>query len=269
MATESTSAFARLSETQQKWLIRVVMFVFVLAVWEVLGRILGNLFLAPFSDVAREYVKLALDGPMFSALLVVIREMLFGYAIAVVIGVPVGLLMGRNEIVEDSLGPWVSALFVTATASMLPLFVILFGVDFAFRLAVIVVSCVWFILLNTYHGAKGVDRNYVDVGVAFDASSTKRFKDIVLPATLPYIFAGLRIGLIQALRGTILAETFIRFAYGGLITSYAQQTADTAPILAFIVTIVVFGYALRIVLQAIQVYLFPWADESGGASVGH
>ena len=265
MVTESITVddrFARLSEARQKWIVRIVTLVTVLILWEAVGRILGNLFFAPFSEVVVAYAELAVEGTMFEALVTTLKEMLVGYALAVAVGIPVGLVMGRVRVVEDVLNPWVSAMFVTATASLLPLFIIFFGIDLRFRLAIVFISSVWFILLNAYHGAKGVSADFVEVGRSFNASRLKVMKDIVFPETLPYIFSGLRMGLIHALRGVILAETFIAFGYGGLIHEYSLSTADTAPILALILTIVVIGYAMRVLLERAQDRIFPWADTS-------
>lgn len=264
MATRSRTltAFHRLTERQQRWTIRAVTLAAVCLLWEGVGLYLGNLFFAPLSDVVPAYVSLATDGEMIAALLVTLREMFIGFVLAVVVAIPIGLVMGRNQVVEEALSPWVSAMFVTATASLLPLFVILFGIGFNFRLVIVLISCIWFILLNTHHGAKGVNRDYVDVGRSFSASRFQTFRDIVLPATLPFIFAGLRMGLIHALRGVILAQTFIEFGYGGLLSQWANQSADTAPILALILTLVVLGYALRVFLEKAEGYLFPWSEET-------
>ncbi|WP_332900148.1 ABC transporter permease [Haladaptatus sp. CMSO5] len=269
MATSSQSLsdrFTSLDEGQQKWIIRIISLVVVLLVWEGVGRILGNIFFAPFSDVVVAYIDLALNGEMFQTLINSIKEMLIAYALAVAVGIPVGLVMGRVRTVEQLLNPWVSAMFVTATASLLPLFIIFFGIDLTFRLAIVFISSVWFILLNAYHGAKGVNLDFIDVGNSFNASRLKVMKDIVLPETLPYIFTGLRMGLIHALRGIILAETFIAFGYGGMIHEYSLATADTAPILALILTIMIFGYGMRITLQRLQNRIFPWAEDSQSAS---
>lgn len=261
--------FTALPERKQQWIVRLIALVVIVLVWEVIGRSIGNLFLAPLSDVIPAYIDFALgneatgiDAVMFPLLVNALWEMFIGFALAVVIAIPVGLMMGRNRVLEELFNPWVSAMFVTSTASLLPLFIILFGIRLKFRLAIVFVSCVWFIMLNTYHGAKGVDRNYIDVGTTFNANRVKQFRDIILPGTLPYMFAGLRMGLIHALRGIILAETFISTGYGGLIHDFGVQTADTKYVLALILTIMVFGYVLRISLEKTQDVLFPWSEDT-------
>lgn len=260
--TRAPDAFHRLSERNQQWVVRLITLAIALLLWEVVGQVLGNLFFAPISDVVPAYIELATEGEMFPALIETLWEMFIGFGLAVVVAIPVGLLMGRNRVIEEALSPWVSAMFVTATAALLPLFVILFGISFDFRLAIVFISCIWFILLNTHYGAKGVDQEYTDVGKSFDAGKFQSFRSIILPATLPFIFAGLRMGLIHALRGVILAQTFIEFAYGGLIAQMGKQSADTAPILALILTLMILGYGLRVLLEKTEGWLFPWSEET-------
>lgn len=260
--TRAPDAFHRLSERNQQWVVRIITLAIAISLWEVTGRILGNLFFAPLSDVIPVYVTMAVEGEMIPALVVTLQEMMVGFLLAVVVAIPIGLVMGRNRVADEALSPWVSAMFVTATASLLPLFVIIFGIDSDFRLAIVFVSCVWFILLNTHHGAKGVDTKFMDVGTSFEAGQFQTFRNIVLPATLPFIFAGLRMGLIHALRGVILAQTFIEFGYGGLIAQWSAQSADTAPILALILTLLFLGYGLRVLLEKAEARLFPWSEET-------
>lgn len=256
-------SFRRMPENRQRWIVRIVTFVLVVTIWEAIGQMLGSLFFAPLSEVIPTYIEMATDGEMFSLLLNTLKEMFIGFIVATAVGLPIGLLMGRSLMFEELLNPWISAFFVTATASLLPLFVVLFGIDFNFRLAIIFWGTVWYVLLNTYHGAKGVDTEYLDVGRTFEASPLKVYTDIVIPGTLPFIFAGLRIGLIHSLRGVILAETFIHFGYGGLIAQYANLSANTRFVLALILTIMVLGYVLRLSLEKIEDYLFPWTEETG------
>ncbi|QLG60329.1 ABC transporter permease [Halorarum salinum] len=260
--TRAPDVFHQLSERNQQWVVRLITLVITVLLWELVGQVLGNLFFAPITDVIPSYVEMATEGEMFSALAVTLWEMFIGFGLAVIVAIPIGLVMGRNRVVEQALSPWVSAMFVTATAALLPLFVILFGISFDFRIAIVWISCVWFILLNTHYGAKGVDQEFTDVGTSFNAGRIQMFQGIVLPATLPFIFAGLRMGLIHALRGVILAQTFIEFGYGGLIAQMGKQSVDTAPILALILTLMFLGYGLRILLEKTEAWLFPWSEET-------
>lgn len=250
---------ARIRPSRLKPAVQISGVVLAIVLWEVAGRAMGENLFAPFSVVVGSYVELYTRGVMFSLLAESVSEMLMGFALAVAFGVPVGLLMGRNELFEDIMNPWVSAFFATSTSALLPLLIVVMGIDLPFRLTVIWLACVWHILLNLYHGAQGVDQALIDVGRSFDAGSVKIFKDITLPAVLPFLVAGLRMGITRAIRGFILAETYIRTGYGGFLQDIGQQSISTAPVLALIINIMILGYVLRKLLDKAEDYFAPWA----------
>lgn len=267
MATETISRIEEIYRSitanpeagNSKLIIRLTSLVVVIATWEIVGQALGSLLFAPISEVAVVYWELA-NGQMFPILIGTLEEMLIGFLIAVAVGMPTGLLMGRVKPIEDLLDPWISAFYVTATASLLPLFIIFFGIGTTFRISIVFFASVWFVLLNSYHGAKGVEMAYTDVGRSFNTSRYKFYKDIIFPATLPYIAAGLRLSLIRAIKGIILAEMFIITGYGGFIHEVGQTSASTAPVLALIITLMFVGYGSRTVLEKTEDRLFPWAE---------
>lgn len=260
MSTSTRLPFGQWSNKQKKIAVQVSSIIVVGLLWELVGRGLGSVLFAPLSEVLPAYVDLALNGEMFVVLWGTLRDMFIGYGLAVLFAIPVGLFMGRSVVAEKTLNPWVSALFVTSTSAMLPLLIVLFGIGLQFRIVIVWLACVFHLLLNVYHGAKGVDQRYVDVGKSFDLSPQRQFLTITLPATLPYVMAGLRMGLSRAIRGIILAETYIIVGYGGLIATYGRQSITTESVLALILTIMFLGYFLNNGLEHIQRFFFPWAD---------
>lgn len=129
-----------------------------------------------------------------------------GYSICIVAGVPIGLLMARSRLVELVLEPYVSALYATPRLALIPVLILWLGVNFQLRTAVVIVSGLFPIVLNTYLGGREVDPNLLDVGTAFSANSFQILRTVVYPGSLPYIFAGIRIGLGRAFIGIIVAE---------------------------------------------------------------
>lgn len=259
-----TGVRTRLTEVDPrvvKPVVQVGAVVGVIVLWEVVGQSLGENLFAPFSLVVETYIELLNRGQMVPLLAKSLSEMFMGFGLAVLFAVPVGLLMGRNVVMEKLLDPWVSALFATSTSALLPLLIVMIGIDLPFRLTVIWLACVWHILLNVYHGAQGVDQELLDVGRSFDASSLKIFRDVTLPAVLPFLVAGLRMGITRAIRGFILAETYIRTGYGGYLMDFGQQALSTAPVLALIINIMLLGYVLRKLLDKAQNVLAPWARD--------
>jgi NitT/TauT family transport system permease protein len=253
--------FGTLNRRQKKTVVQISAVVLAVLLWEAIGQTLGANLFAPFSAVINSYVELFQRGAMVDRLIQSITEMFMGFGLAVAFAVPVGLLMGRSKAFDSIMNPWVSAFFATSTSALLPLLIVVLGIDLPFRITIIWLACVWHILLNLYHGARGVDQELIDVGRSFDASSFKIFKDITLPAVVPFLVAGLRMGLTRAIRGFILAETYIRTGYGGFIMDVGNQSISTAPVLALIINIMLLGYITRRLLDRAQDRLAPWASD--------
>lgn len=231
-----------------------------LVLWEAVGRLMGDGLFAPVSVVLVEYVKMLRDGQMLSELVASLRQMLVGYGLACLVGLPVGVAMGRSRLLDALLHPWLSMLVVTSVASLVPLFVVVFGTGFWFRAVIVFVAAVWYVMLTVYHGARGIEPRLLDVGRSFGAPPLARFHKIILPALYPYLVTALRIGLVHAIRAMVVAEMFIILGYGGLIYR-AGYSLTTAPLLGLLLTLMLVGMAANAVLQRTARILAPWYEE--------
>ena len=238
-----------------------------LAVWELLGRAIGEEKFAPPSVVLFEYIDLLREGQMLGELMNSLLQMLVGYALACLIGLPLGVAMGRSRLGDALLHPWLSMFVVTSVAALVPLFVLVFGTGFAFRAAIVFVASVWYVMLTIYHGARGVEPRFIDVGRAFGASRWNRFRCVLLPALYPYVITAMRIGLVHAIRAMVVAEMFVIVGYGGLI--YRSGLAvSTAPLLALLVTLMLVGIAANAVLRGGARMIAPWYEERVASAGG-
>jgi ABC-type nitrate/sulfonate/bicarbonate transport system permease component len=236
-----------------------------LALWELLGRVMGEALFAPASSVLVEYWELLRDGAMLSALVSSLGQMLVGYGLACLVGIPLGVAMGRSRLCDAVFHPWLSMFVVTSVAALVPLFVLLFGTGFWFRAAIVFVAAVWYVMLTVYHGARGIEPRLIDVGRAFGASRLSAFRTILLPALYPYLVTAARIGLVHAIRAMVVAEMFIIVGYGGLIHN-AGLAISTAPLLGLLLTLMVLGVAANALLRQAARRLAPWYEERVGAA---
>ena len=251
---------------RNRWVLRATGIAAALLVWEALGRSVGEALLAGPSLVLPELVDLVIDGEMPVALAGSLRQMLVGYALALAIGMPVGVAMGRSRLIDAVLRPWVNMLVVTSVASLVPLFIVIVGTGFGFRVAVVFTASVFYIVLTGFQGARGIDPRWIDVGRAFNASQLQSFWRIMLPALYPYLITGARIGLVQAIRGMVVAELFVIVGIGGLIHT-AGLYVSTATLLALMLTLMAVGIAANELLRLVGRRLAPWYEEkfAGGA----
>ena len=237
--------------------------ILALALWELLGRMAGVDLFAPPSVALVEFLQLVQQGQMPLELLGSLRQMIVGFGLACAVGLPVGIAMGRSRICDGLFHPWLSMFVVTSVAALVPLFVVVFGTGFWFRVAIVFVASVWYVMLTVYQGARGVEPRFIDVGRSFGAGVLRSFWAILLPALYPYIVAAMRIGLVHAIRAMVVAEMFIILGYGGLIYR-AGYAPSTAPLLALLVTLMLVSIAVNEMLRLVGRRIAPWYDERMG-----
>lgn len=237
---------------------------FLLA-WQVAGVNLGPALLAPPSSVLPELFDVVVFDNTIPELFNSLRQMLVGYLLAFVIAMPLGVVMGRSRIADALLHPWVSMLIVTSVAALVPLVVIFVGYGFSFRVAVVFLASVWYMLLTIYQGTRGIDPRYLAVGRSFTANGPQIFFKIILPALLPYVLIAARIGLVHGIRAMVIAELFISHGFGRLLF-LAGLEISTAPGLALLLVLMVVSLLANQFLQSASRLLAPWYAEQTKAA---
>lgn len=239
-------------------LVQVLLVVTVLTVWEIAGRIVGDFFLAPPSRLPAAFWEMWATGELVRALLDSLTSLLVGFCIAIVVGISVGFFMGWYGPAGRTLNPFVSALYVVPTAALVPMFIIWFGLGFTARTVTVFLFCVFEILVSTYTGVRNVDRNLVDAARAFGASRWQLFSRVVSYASLPYIFAGLRMGISRAVKGMVVAELlFAVTGLGGLISTAANYYR-TDKVFVGVIVLAMLGVILAGAVQVLERRLMPW-----------
>lgn len=232
--------------------------------WEIVGRQVGDFFLAPPSQVIDATVEVVENGQLLAAVLDSALSLVVGFALAIIVGVGVGVLMGWHKGIAEVLNPFVSAGYVIPVAAVVPLLIIWFGLGFAPRVAAVALFAVFEILVSTYTGVKNVDRNLVQVARSFGASWGQLFSKVVFFAALPYIFAGLRMGAARAIKGMVIAE--LLFAVTGIGGELQRAANDyrTDLIFVYVLALAVMGIALSAVVQGIERWwMRSWNDGAG------
>lgn len=257
------AAGPQVSATLRLWMRRTAGILVALVAWEVGGRIAGEALFAPPSAVVPELIDMLGDGQMLAELASSLGQMLIGYAMACLVGIPLGVAMGRSAIVDAIVHPWMSMFIVTSVAALVPLFVLVVGTGLWFRVTIVFTTCLWYILLTTYQGARGVDPRWIDVGRAFSAGPLKRFVSVLLPALSPHLMIAARIGLVHAIRAMVVGEMFIIVGFGGLVYR-AGLSVSTAQLLALLLVLMAIGVASNVLLRALERRLAPWFEEVAG-----
>jgi NitT/TauT family transport system permease protein len=233
----------------------------ILVGWEIAGRQMGTFFLAPPTTLWDASAEMLASGELIDALLDSLSSLLVGYAVAIVVGVAVGFLMGWYKIVGQILNPFISAGYVIPTAGLVPVFIIWFGLGFNARVVTVFLFCVFEILISTYTGVKNIDPLLINAARAFGANRWELFSKVASRASLPYIFAGLRMGASRAVKGMIIAELlFAVTGLGGLIQNAANYYR-TDKVFVVVIVLAIIGVALAAIIQWLERRATPWSHS--------
>jgi NitT/TauT family transport system permease protein len=232
----------------------------VLVAWELIGQFVltERIFFAPLSAVLRSGVELWGTGELQVHIRTSIIEFGIGFLLAAVVGVAGGIAMAVSERTRDYLDPWVAGLYSTPTVALAPLFVLWLGLDLWSKVAVVFLSGVFPVLVNTLTGIQATDLKLIEVAHSFSASRLQVFWKVLLPSAVPFIVAGLRLGVGRAIVGVVVAELFgARSGLGYLILS-SQQVFDMAGLFLGVLLLAMSGVISVELLKVVERKVAPW-----------
>jgi NitT/TauT family transport system permease protein len=212
--------------------------------WELVGQLKLTFFVPPFSTVVFALFKLLPTPAFLNALGTTAYAFCMGVAFSIVIGIPVGILMGKNRFLDEMLLPWVNIFLSAPLTALVPVLMVLFGFGTKTIIITTALFAVWIIILNTRAGVLQINRSLVEMGRSFGASPIDAFFKIYFWAALPEILGGVRIGVIRAVKGVIIGQLLISIVgFGALFELYANNFLMAQ---FWAVLIVLFGLAFTI-----------------------
>lgn len=222
------------------------------------------LFTSSPSRIAIAGYEMFADGSIWPHLRVSGYEFVVGFGMAIVIGVPLGILMGWYGRLNAILDPFVSALYATPRIALLPLIMIWFGIGLESKIAIVFLGAVFPILVNTITGMRTISADFVKVARSFGASDRQMFMTVALPSSVPLLLSGLRLGLGHALIGIVVGEMYgAHYGIGHLIaTSGARFQTDA--VMVGIIIIASTGVAMTELLRMIERRFERWRPSMGG-----
>jgi len=181
-----------------------------------------------------------------------------GFALAAVVGVVIGMLMGRSELVAGLLDPLFSGTYAVPKLALFPIFIFVFGIGSLSKVALIFLECLYPIVIMTYHGSRGVNRVLLWSAQNMGASRAQILRRVVVPATAPFIFAGFRVALPIAMIVVVITEMISSADGLGYVVIYSLASLRTDRMLAVVVAIALLGLALDRALVALRNRLVYW-----------
>jgi NitT/TauT family transport system permease protein len=194
------------------------------ALWEIVGQLQFSFLLPPLSSVFVAMFEIVPTRTFLSALGVTAYAFVVGNVISIVIGVPLGLLMGRSVIADRIFLPWVNVFLSAPLTALVPVIMVLFGLGQTTIVLTVVLFAMWIIVLDTRAGVRSVTPSLVEMACSFGASHWQTFARVHFWAALPEILAGVRLGVIRSVKGVVIGQLLVTIVgFGALFQTYGSQ----------------------------------------------
>jgi len=235
-----------------------------LLLWEVLTRLLleNELLIPPPSSVLRTLWKLGSSGALNRHLFATLFEFVCGFSTACVVGILLGYLMGRYRWFDDLMDPWIATLYSIPVIAFVPFIIIWFGIGLLSKIIVVFKITAVAIMLNTAAGIKTIDPSLLELAKSLRLKPFETTYKIRLPAALPYIITGMRLGVGRAMLGVIVAELMAANAGLGYLLRDASETWDSPKLFVTVVLLAAMGMGSFALIRKGEQKLAPWRETA-------
>lgn len=226
-------------------------------IWELVGGT-HPLLLATPGQVWSAGVKLSSSGALWRELWVTLAFLLIGFAVAMAAGVLLGLLMGLSRAVARIAGMYLYWMLSAPEAALIPFIVVLLGYGTVARFVVVLLFALPVIANQTMEGVVSIPAGVLDMSRSFEVSGWRRLTRVIVPGALPAVMIAARLGLARSLLGVITGGILMeQFGLGGQIFFY-QQAFQLAPMLLYLLTVIVLGLVLTRLIQLLDHRIMRW-----------
>jgi len=244
----------------QRAKIRFLSLLVVLALWEFYGRRVNPILFTYPVAIIRAFIGLVASGELQSYMKDSLLVLLYASILSVVIGVFLGVVMGRFTLVEWAADIYINALYSMPMVAMVPLIVLWFGFKVPAKVIIVFLFMVFPILINTYQGVKDVDRNLQEVARSFCSSEGQLWRHLIIPSAIPFIVVGVRLAIGRGLVGMIVAEFYTSVTgLGYMIVRYANAL-ETDKLFVPIVVVMLLGVGLMGIAKWAEGRIAPWRN---------
>jgi ABC-type nitrate/sulfonate/bicarbonate transport system permease component len=243
--------------------------VILLLVWELLPRMVTmsagtKLFFTTPSQVAGTLWKMFATGMIWAPLGVSASGFAIGLALSIVVGLPLGVLIGRSKYLNAMLDPFITAFNATPRLVFLPLVMLWFGLGLWSKVVIVFIGALFPILINTYEGVRNADKLLINVVRSFGASEWDIARLVVIPNAMPYIVAGLRLAIGRAVLGVVVAEFFGSEQGLGVIMVQAAGRYQVDVVFSGLIVFAVLSLIMTGMVQILENRLSRWRPQRLG-----
>jgi len=192
--------------------------------WELWGRSGASFVIPPLSRIFLRMAEIVPTATFGEALSITARAFLLGNLIAIAVGVPLGVLMGRSIIADRVFLPWVNMFLSAPLTALVPVIMVIFGLGQTTIVMTVVLFAIWIIVLDARAGVRNISPSLVEMARSFGATTAQAFARIYLWAALPEILSGIRLGMIRAVKGVIIGQLLVSIVgFGRLFELYSSR----------------------------------------------
>lgn len=254
-------AFSRVLESRTT--ARLLTLAVIGGVWEWYARTSESLLIPTFTGTIGATAELLTDKTLWTAMFISNQALVIGFTLALVVGIPLGLAMGRFTSVERATDPYVSIFLVMPMAALIPLLIMSTGIGLTSRVILVFLFALVMIVVNSRTGVRQVDPSLIEMAKSFGASEGQLWWRILLPGSLPAVMTGVRIGLGRAITGMILVELLmVSVGLGGLILRY-RGLFKPEELYATVIIVVLEALVLITLARWLERVVAPWATQGG------
>jgi NitT/TauT family transport system permease protein len=241
----------------------------LLVVWEVLPRIMTlsagtKLFFTTPSQIVGTLWRLIATGAIWTPLGVSASGFALGLGLAIVVGLPLGVLIGRSRTLNAMLDPFITAFNATPRLVFLPLVMLWFGLGLWSKVIIVFIGALFPLLINTYEGVRNADKTLINVVRSFGASEWDVARLVVVPNAMPYIIAGLRLAIGRAVLGVVVAEFFGSESGLGVMMVQAAGRYQVDVVFSGLIVFAVLSLAMTALVQMLENRLSLWRPQRAG-----
>lgn len=202
-----------------------------------------------------------ISGQIIDHLLYTVRTLSIGIALACIIGIPSGLLMGGNRYVERILSPYVWGMASLPRIALVPLLILFMGFTVKMQITIVTMSAMFPIIINAWSGVKTTDKSLISAARTFGASRRQIYVHVILPYTLPFIVSGVQQGIGRGLVGVIIAEIFGGSSGLGFLITRAADTFNSELMYAVLLLLVTISLSFIKITKVVEAHVAPWRQQ--------
>ena len=249
------------------WTWRVALLLLIGGAWDLATRfeVINPFWVSSPGRIVADIVRQFVTGEVLLHIGITLYEAFLGFVTGAVLGIAAGFLLARSDGIARVVDPYVTALNSLPRVALAPLFILWFGIGLTAKVVLAFSLVVFILLVNTYAGAKNVDQDLVIIARLLGASRRQVTTKIILPASIPWIFAGLRLGLAYALIGAVVGEVIVAQAGLGFRIAHAAGVFNTTGVFSALIILMLIATLLNEVMKVAEKRLLHWRPQIPGA----